>query len=219
VLKSSLQLLTMKQRTALEYEAGIERCQLDCDRMEDAVAKMLTLARLETRHEPTSAHFTTDLAETLHQVSQQFESMAELRRLRILVSAEEPVVVDVEPEQLLLLCSNLLLNALQHSPAGSAIRAVAQQEGSGVVMAIEDSGDGIAAEDLPHVFDRFYRGDPSRSRDTGGTGLGLSICKAIAARWQSTIEITSDLGVGTSVKVRFPAAQASSASFKVTVRD
>lgn len=219
VLKSSLQLLTLKQRTALEYVAGIERCQLDCDRMEDAVAKMLTLARLETKPEPTPAHFTTDLAETLRQVSQQFESMAELRRLRILVSAYEPVMVDVEPEQLQLLCSNLLLNALQHSPAGSAIRAVAQQDATGVLMAIEDSGDGIAAVDLPHVFDRFYRGDASRSRDTGGTGLGLSICKAIAARWQSTIEITSDLGIGTRVKVRFPAAQASSASFKVPVRD
>ena len=54
-------------------------------------------------------------------------------------------------------------------------------------------------EDLPHVFDRFYRGDPSRSRNTGGTGLGLSICKAIASRWQGTIDISSELGVGTRV--------------------
>jgi signal transduction histidine kinase len=219
VLKSSLQLLTLKERTALEYEAGIERCQLDCDRMEDAVAKMLTLARVETKAEAIAAHFSTNLSEILHQVSQQFESMAELRRVRILVPAEEPVAVNVDPEQLQLLCSNLLLNALQHSPAGSAIRAVAEQDSNGALLAIEDDGDGIAPEDLPHVFDRFYRGDPSRSRDTGGTGLGLAICKAIASRWQSTIEITSNLGFGTTVRVRFPTAQTSSASIKVAVRD
>jgi signal transduction histidine kinase len=216
VLKSSLQLLTLKQRTALEYEQGIERCQMDCDRMEEAVAKMLTLARVETKTELPPSSSATDLAQTLRQVAEQFESMAELKRLRILVSVEDGVMVDVEPEQLQLLCSNLLLNALQHSPAGSAIRAVAQKDGE---LAIEDDGDGIAPEDLPHVFDRFYRGDPSRSRNTGGTGLGLSICKAIVSRWQGTIEITSELGIGTRVIVRLPVSGPSSASVKVAVRD
>jgi signal transduction histidine kinase len=216
VLKSSLQLLTLKQRTALEYEQGIERCQMDCDRMEEAVAKMLTLARVETKTELPSSSSATDLAQTLRQVAEQFESMAELKRLRILVSVEDGVMVDVEPEQLQLLCSNLLLNALQHSPAGSAIRAVAQKDGE---LAIEDDGDGIAPEDLPHVFDRFYRGDPSRSRNTGGTGLGLSICKAIVSRWQGTIEITSELGIGTRVMLHLPLSGVPSASVKVAVRN
>jgi signal transduction histidine kinase len=201
VLKSSLQLLTLKQRTAMEYEHGIERCQMDCDRMEEAVGKMLTLAQLETNTEMLSAHFETNLAQTVGQVAEQFDSMAELKRLRILVSAEDAVMVDIEAEQLQLLCSNLLLNALQHSPAGSAIRAMVRQNGE---LVIEDDGDGIAAEDLPHVFDRFYRGDPSRSRNTGGTGLGLSICKAIVSRRQGTIEITSELGIGTRVMVHLP---------------
>jgi signal transduction histidine kinase len=217
VLKSSLQLLTLKQRTALEYERGIERCQLDCDRIEETVAKMLTLARVETKSGPASV--ATDLTSLLRQVTEQFESMAELKRLQILVLAEGPMMVDVEPEQLQLLCGNLLLNALQHSPAGSAIRAVVQQDGTHAELAIEDDGEGIAAEDLPHVFERFYRGDPSRSRSTGGTGLGLAICKAIAFRWQGTIDISSNLGIGTKVIVRFPASQTSSASVKVAVRD
>jgi signal transduction histidine kinase len=216
VLKSSLQLLTLKQRTALEYERGIERCQMDCDRMEEAVAKMLTLARVETKTELPSSPFATDLAQTLRQVAEQFESMAELKRLRILVSAEDAVMVDIEAEQLQLLCSNLLLNALQHSPAGSAIRAVVRQDGD---LAIEDDGDGIAPQDLPHIFDRFYRGDASRSRNTGGTGLGLSICKAIVSRWQGTIEITSELGIGTRVMVHFPVSRVPSASVKVAMRN
>jgi signal transduction histidine kinase len=216
VLKSSLQLLTLKQRTALEYERGIDRCQLDCDRLEEAVTKMLVLARLETRPTLPSSGFATDLTGILRHVAQQFESMAELKRQRILVSAASPVMVDVDPEQLQLLCSNLLLNALQHSPGGAAIRAVVRQDGE---LAIEDDGDGIATQDLPHVFDRFYRGDLSRSRNTGGTGLGLSICKAIVSACQGTIEIASELGVGTQVLVRFPLTSAPSASVKVAVRE
>jgi signal transduction histidine kinase len=217
VLKSSLQLLTLKQRTAIEYERGIERSQLDCQRMEETVAKMLTLARVEAPNAPAAV--ATDLTEVLRQVVREFESMAELRRLQILVLAEGPLMVDIEPEQLQLLCGNLLLNALQHSPAGSAIRAVVQQDGTQAELAIEDDGEGIAAQNLPHVFERFYRGDPSRSRDTGGTGLGLAICKAIASRWQGSIDIASTLGVGTRVMVRFPASTLPSVSFKVAVRN
>jgi signal transduction histidine kinase len=216
VLKSSLQLLTLKQRTAIEYERGIERSQLDCQRMEETVAKMLTLARVEANSIPAAV--ATDLTEVLRQVAEQFESMAELKRLQILVQAEGPVMVDIEAEQLQLLCGNLLLNALQHSPAGSAIRAVVQQSGTQIELAIEDDGEGIAAQDLPHVFERFYRGDPSRSRNTGGTGLGLAICKAIASRWQGSIDIASDLGIGTRVIVRFPVSTLPSASIKVAVR-
>jgi signal transduction histidine kinase len=217
VLKSSLQLLTLKQRTAVEYEQGIERCQLDCERLEETVAKMLTLARAETTT-PTPK-MASDLAAVLRQVSQQFESMAELKHLKIILMAEEPVWVDVDPEQLQLLCSNLVLNSLQHSPAGSLVQAAVEQDGTQAELTIEDTGEGIAPEDLPHVFERFYRGDPSRSRNTGGTGLGLAICKAIASKWLGTIEIASDLGLGTKVKVRFPAAQLSSGPVKVAVRD
>jgi signal transduction histidine kinase len=217
VLKSSLQLLTLKQRTALEYEQGIERCQLDCERLEETVAKMLTLARAETNS--ASPKMAADLAGVLREVAEQFESMAELKHLKFVLLAEKPVFVDVDREQLQLLCSNLLLNALQHSPAGSAVRAVVQQDGTRSELVVEDAGEGIAPEDLPHVFERFYRGDPSRSRNTGGTGLGLAICKAVASRWQGTIEIASDLGIGTKVIVRFPAAQLPSASIKVAVRN
>jgi signal transduction histidine kinase len=205
VQKSSLQLLALKQRTVAEYERGIERCQLDCGRLEEAVAKMLTLARLETPVEsPSSA--SADLAQCVRRVAEQYASMAELRRQRIIVNAGQAVIVNVEPEQLELLCSNLLLNAIQHSPEGADIRAVVQQDGE---LVMEDDGDGIAAEDLPHVFDRFYRGDPSRSRNTGGTGLGLAIGKAIVTRFQGTISIDSEPHVGTRVRVRFPRAKAS----------
>jgi signal transduction histidine kinase len=204
VQKSSLQLLALKQRTVEEYESGIERCLLDCERLEEAVGKMLTLARLETpAPSPSTA---TDLAESLRKVADLLQPMAELKRQRIEISAAEGVIVDIEPEQLQLLYSNLLLNALQHSPAGAAVRVVLSSDGE---LTIEDDGDGIAGEDLPHVFERFYRGDPSRSRNTGGTGLGLAICNAIVSRYHGSITIESQPRAGTRVNVRFPVLRAS----------
>jgi DNA topoisomerase VI subunit B len=85
-----------------------------------------------------------------------------------------------------LLISNLLLNALQHSEPQSNIEIRLTLESNSnsqtLQLEIEDHGDGIDPEELPHVFDRFYRGDPSRTRSTGGTGLGLAICKAVAEK-------------------------------------
>ncbi len=209
VLKSSLQLLTLRPRTATEYERGIAQCQLDCYRMEEAVARMLTLARVEAKPDFAASHCFTDLAEILKQSAQQLGSMAELKQLSVVVSAGEAAIVDVEPEQLLLLCGNLLMNALQHSPSGTEVRATVTRSANAVTLAIEDDGDGIAPQDVPHVFERFYRGDPSRSRNTGGTGLGLAICKAIATTAHGTIEIKSELGRGTRVEVRFPVSKES----------
>jgi signal transduction histidine kinase len=212
VLKSSLQLLTLRQRTAVEYELGLERCLLDCERMEETVAKMLTLARIEATASPT-ASATADMEECVRHATRQFESMAELKRQQILIISQGPVMVEAEAEHLKILCGNLILNALQHSPTDSCIRAFIKQEATYAQLAIEDDGEGIAPQDLPHIFDRFYRGDRSRSRKTGGTGLGLAIAKAIVSRWQGTIDITSSVGIGTRVVVELP-----SVSLKVAVR-
>ena len=84
------------------------------------------------------------------------------------------------------------------------LRAAVRSDRHSTELRIEDDGSGIEPEVLPHIFDRFYRSDPSRSRKTGGTGLGLAICKAIVARAQGTIGITSEPGRGTIVMIRFP---------------
>ncbi|MEO8736865.1 MAG: ATP-binding protein [Edaphobacter sp.] len=206
VAKSSVQLLTMRHRTALEYETGLERCQMDCERMEEIVAKMLTLARVESQEESQIIHYQTDLTGTVRLVAEQLATVAQVKGLRISILGKEAATVDVAPEQLRLLCSNLIMNALQHSPEGSEVRAVVQADRHSTELRIEDDGNGIEPEVLPHVFDRFYRSDPSRSRKTGGTGLGLAICKAIVARVRGNIKVVSEVDRGTVVMVRFPIA-------------
>ncbi|HLH35190.1 MAG TPA: HAMP domain-containing sensor histidine kinase [Alloacidobacterium sp.] len=207
VVKSSLQLLRMKERSAEEYQAGLERCEADCSRMEEIVAKMLTLARVEN-HEIANAQpdRSTNVSEVLHQVMEQFSSMADLRGIQIVRSSRGPFYVALKAEDCGLLLSNLLLNALQHSSRGSQVMILARETDSQVEIRFEDQGDGIPPEALPHIFERFYRGDPSRNRNTGGTGLGLSICKAIVDAAGGEITIDSTIGLGTTVVVRLPIA-------------
>jgi signal transduction histidine kinase len=101
---------------------------------------------------------------------------------------------------------NLLQNAIQHSLPRSTVHVrVSASEPDTASIVVEDSGTGIPAEDLPYVFERFRRGDPSRSRATGGFGLGLSICRAILEAYGGRIEIESTNGAGTRVFVSIPA--------------
>lgn len=209
VIKSSVQVLAMRTRSAAEYSVGLERVQVDCARMEDLVASMLTLAGLEA-HPEADAASETDLAELLREVAEHLRTLAEVAGLHIVLDVPATLSVPSEYDALRLLCTNLILNAVQHSPAGKEVRvnlcSVAPQTAE---MRVEDHGTGIPPEILPHIFDRFYRGDPSRSRRTGGTGLGLAIARAVVERSQGTIRVQSVTGQGTSVEVCLPMLPAS----------
>ncbi len=98
---------------------------------------------------------------------------------------------------------NLTANALRHTPRGGQVSLAAAREGDAVVLRVRDTGEGIPAEHLPHVFDRFYKADPARA-DAGGTGLGLSIVKAIVERHGGAVDVTSTPGVETVFSVRLP---------------
>ena len=207
VVKSSMQLLGMKQRSAAEYQAGLERCLADCLRMEEIVAGMLTLAREEAATTAETPAASANLDECIRAAVEQLATVAKVRGVQVateIPDAGSASSVSVPPEDCTLLISNILLNALQHSPAGSRVELRLTGKNEFAELEIEDHGDGIEPAALPHVFDRFYRGDPSRARTTGGTGLGLSICKAIAEKAGGSISITSQPGIGTRVSVRLP---------------
>jgi signal transduction histidine kinase len=214
VVKSSLQLLAMKPRTAAEYQAGLERCEADCARMEELVTRMLTLARVEaSASEAAHVASESNVSLVLRQICEQLQPVAELRRIGVVLSLpesfSESLYVHLAQEECGLLFSNLLLNALQHSGPDTTITVSAHTAANTAEIHIADQGAGINPEALPHVFEPFYRDDPSRNRNTGGTGLGLSICKAIVDAAGGEIAISSYLNVGTTVMVRLPLAPAS----------
>ncbi len=208
IIKSSLQLLTSRKRTATEYERGLEMCLSDCARLEDLVQKLLILARLEQPRGEAAAPAKTDLSECLRDVANQMEPLASVRGVTLIFEPAGGRLARIAGDECTTLATNLAVNALQHTPAGGRVTLrVGTWEGR-TGFEVEDNGEGIRAEDLSHVFDRFYRGDPSRSRHTGGAGLGLAICKAIAEAAGGSIEIVSEPGRMTLATVVLPGEQA-----------
>jgi signal transduction histidine kinase len=113
------------------------------------------------------------------------------------------------PQKIERVIYNLISNALRHTPAGGTITVSTQtspQHPNSIIFGIADTGEGISADDLPHVFDRFYRGEKSRSRATGGAGLGLAIARGIIEAHSGTIWITSEQERGTQVWFTLPIA-------------
>jgi len=199
VLKSSLQLLSMAPRTAEQYEAGLEGLLLDSDRMEELVNRMLMLTRLEEA--PVEENESCDLRTVVRAVAERLQPLASLKQVVLEVSRGDARFVSMPPGDADVLCSNLLVNALQSSSPYKHVSVVLQTHDGVTELIVADQGEGIPESALPHVFDRFYRADRSRSRASGGAGLGLSICKAIVERSGGTIHIQSDIGKGTEVTV------------------
>ncbi len=125
----------------------------------------------------------------------------------LMEGAEDLPAVDADPERISQVLDNLIGNALRHTPAGGHIVMAAglAPHGKAVAFRVADTGSGIAAEDLPFVFDRFYRGDKASKAEHGESGLGLAIARSIVKSHGGTIAVTSTLGEGTAFEVILPA--------------
>ncbi len=155
---------------------------------------------LELRREPT------EVASTLRRVAEGFRARAEASGVEIEVEAPEAVVLDADPEKLRQVLGSLVDNALRYTPAGGQIVLAASAEASGVRFDVRDSGPGVAVEDLPHVFERFYQADPSRDRARGSSGLGLAIVKALAEAHGGIVGVENAVPSGADFWIRLPAA-------------
>ena len=137
----------------------------------------------------------------------QFDPVAEAAGVKLTLEAikEVPEVLG-DADRLAQGLRNLLSNAIRHTPAGGQVVMRVGRTGEQVTIEVADTGAGIAPEDLPHVFDRFYRGDKSRSRRGGGAGLGLAITRQLITAHGGRVEVTSTPGLGTSFVITLPAA-------------
>ncbi len=208
IVKSTLQSLLHRPRTQQEYETELEDLLEDCARLEDLLGRMLRLARIEQLAEngvPLKPA-TTELTSTCEAALSRIRMVAEERNIVLEFDSPPAVYLLADPEDLELIWLNLLENAVQYSPEGSTVTLRVRQNGGAMVeVSVVDSGPGIPPAELPHIFERFHRGDPSRARSTGGFGLGLAICKALVDAYCGTIEATNLPGQGTQMRVQLPA--------------
>lgn len=213
ILKSTFQSLLQKPRSPHEYRAGLLDLLGDVDRLEQLLNRMLRLARAEQHaHDGNQPTFeAADLASTCEMAVARIRNLAATRGVEVEFLSAGAAQVHADPEDLELVWVNLLENAIQHSAPGSPVRLEVQQQEDGILVLVQDWGSGIAPEDLPHIFERFRRGDRSRSRATGGFGLGLAIAKAIVEAYGGTIQAASTPREGTRVWVRLPLSSRRSA--------
>jgi signal transduction histidine kinase len=210
VLKSTLQSLLQRPRASEEYRAGLEHSLEDLERLEQLLQWMLRLARAEQwAHGALRRDLQViDITATCEEAVERIRHLAESRNATVHLSKNGPVLFRADPEDLQLVWINLLENAVRYGPEGGSVEVAVTRENAGPARIVfGDHGAGIAPADLPHVFERFYRGDPSRTRSTGGFGLGLAIAKALVEAYGGTIAAESAPGKGTRVTVELPTSR------------
>jgi len=207
VLKSTLQSLLQRPRASEEYQRGVEDSLEDLERLERLLQWMLRLARAEQwAHGALRRDLPMiDVTATCEEAVERMLPLAEQRKTVIRLTKNGPAPLRADPEDLQLVWSNLLENAVRYSPEGEPVEiAIHCNNGGPVRISFKDRGPGIPATDLPHIFQRFYRGDPSRTRATGGFGLGLAIARALVEAYGGTIKAESEVGKGTRMTVELP---------------
>jgi len=207
VLRSQAEVALQRERDAEGYAAALRRVESEAERLGATVEDLLTLARADAGERPVERRrvFLDDLA---LDAASGARALATKRGVALEVGRFEEAVVTGDPALLRQLLMIVLDNAVKFTPGGGRVRVSAAAPSGQAEVVVEDTGVGITAEQLPHVFDRFYRGDPARPRGNGaeGAGLGLAIARWIAEAHGARIDVTSEPGKGTRVAIRFPAA-------------
>ena len=171
-------------------------------RLSNLIQDLLDLARLD--HAPAERR-TAQMSELVRRVIDEARNGANSKRLTVSSDIVEHIQVPGRPGDLELLTRNLLDNAIRYTPEGGSVSIHLSRENGNAVLSIRDSGIGIPAKDLPRIFERFYRVDRARARETGGTGLGLSIVRHIAESHGGSVTADSELGRGSTFTVSLPA--------------
>jgi heavy metal sensor kinase len=200
VMLTQAQTALNRERTAPEYRETVEACQRAAQRMRRLIESLLALARLDAGQEPMK-RLNFDLSKTACDSVELIRPLADERGVKILCDLP-PLECTGDSERLAQVVINLLTNAIQYNRPHGEVRVRLESQNNMAVLTVSDTGAGIAAEDLPRVFERFYRADKSRS--TGGNGLGLAISKAVVEAHGGTIEVSSAENTGTTFTVRLP---------------
>jgi two-component system phosphate regulon sensor histidine kinase PhoR len=178
-----------------------EQLERDADRLGRIVSDLLDLSRLETGSERLDRASLDAIAED-ETARRQTEAAA--ADISLSVQVDGVPAIRGSTRDLALMTGNLIDNAIRYTPAGGSVSVEVRAERDTVVLRVRDTGVGIPQRDLPRIFERFYRVDQARSRETGGTGLGLSIVRHVSENHGGEVRVESELGEGSTFEVRLP---------------
>jgi len=191
-----------------EYTAVMAHTIRECDRLLSMVETMLFISEIESGTR-ASRKEDVDLAFLVHEACDLFQPLAEDKRIALSVQQSTPTChIAGEPATLQRMIANLLDNALKYTGEGGHVTVRLEAMRNEAILVFEDNGIGISPENLPHIFDRFYRCD--KSRHQSGTGLGLNLARAIVLEHDGDIHVSSQYGQGTVVTVRLPQTRTTS---------
>lgn len=203
VLITETQIALERERDGDDYRETIAACLRSARRMAGLIESLLDLAQIQSATSPVRA--ACDLSVLAAEAVESLGVMAEKQGVDV-QQALQPAPCTGNASQLAQVIANLLVNAIQHNQRGGHVRIETKMESGRAVLRVENTGAGIPAKDRPHVFERFYRPDTSRSRKTGGVGLGLAICKAIADAHDAELSVESEPGGITAFTLKIAAA-------------
>jgi heavy metal sensor kinase len=202
IIHSHAELALSRERSAPEYKQAIETCLRAAKRTKSLVEALLVLARADAgKLDLKCERF--DLRDAAQESLAMMTSRAQERNVSLEMVCQS-IELEADRTRILQLLTNLLANAIQYNQEGGRVVLAIAPQGAEAVLTISDTGVGIAAQDQPHLFERFFRADKARSREAGGSGLGLAICQSIVEAHHGSISFTSCLGEGTTFTVRLP---------------
>jgi len=203
VLRSELESLAHNPPPASDPYERLGSLLQPVERLSKTVERLFALSRLDAGEAQTE-WIEIDLGELVATTADQMLLLAADKGITVTCEAQGRVLVSGDRSRLKQVVVNLLDNAIKYTPANGAVHLRVTAAEGRVVLSVEDSGVGIPAEALPHVFERFYRVDTTRSDDTGGAGLGLAIVKTICDAHGAAVRVASALGRGSAFHVTFP---------------
>ncbi len=204
VILSQTQTALSRERSSSEYREALEACQRAAQRMRQLAESLLELSRLDAGQEPMKRE-PFDLGRVARDCVELVRPLAAERGVRILCDLPEVKSLG-DAARIGQVATNLLSNAIHFNRSGGEVRVTTRADNGAALLAVADTGEGISAEDLPHIFERFYRADKSRSRSQGRAGLGLAIAKAIVEAHGGVITVASRPEAGSEFTVKLPAA-------------
>jgi two-component system OmpR family sensor kinase len=204
-LRAELEVTLRRPRPTEEYVEALRSCLDEVERLQRLVEELLELARIDTRQEPERPE-TVSVGEIVETAVFAIRAEAERRGVAVEVAPSPDLLVRAAPIAAKVALANILHNAVKFSPPGGLVKTVVAAGRDEAVVAVSDTGPGVAPDELPRLFQRFYRGHASRSTDESGVGLGLAIARALIERQGGRISVKPSTDKGATFALHLPRA-------------